>query len=47
MIKLTILLLVTVSVTFMGCGKEADFNEVQDKQQLTELVNRLFMYTDD
>ena len=47
MIKLIILLLVTVSVTFMGCEKEADFSEVQDKQQLTELVNRLFMYTDD
>lgn len=30
----------------MSTATEADFTELHDRQQLTELANRLFMYTD-
>ncbi len=30
----------------MGCEKEADLTEARDQKELTDLVNRLFMYTD-
>lgn len=32
--------------TLAGCEEKEDLGDVRDKQQLTELANRLFMYTD-
>ncbi|NIJ54557.1 nuclear transport factor 2 family protein [Dyadobacter arcticus] len=45
--KANILFVAMFSLSLLtGCENKEDFTEVRDKQQLTELVNRLFMYTD-
>ena len=39
--------LFALSMIMMGCEKEADRTESRDQKEITDLVNRLFMYTDD
>ena len=41
------MLLAVWSVLASGCRQEADLTEPRDQKQITDLVNRLFMYTDD